>query len=171
MQTESKLPSMLEPKTKNRWVVTLPELFELPSFLICETTRPIIIPKYSEMEVNGVLSRLVVGIECAPLNIVFRDPVNPSTAQKLWKIFIGISQDTNGINQDISDELKKKFKPFRKGFDYKLELLDPAGAIIEKWDVLGCYITCLDFGDLSYSSNDPIKCKITVQPSRVILLY
>jgi hypothetical protein len=85
-----------------------------------------------------------------PIEIKFRDPIAPSTTGILWEKFI-IGKNDN--------------------FDYTLEMLDPIGSIVEKWEINGCRVLSIDFGELNYSSESIVTCTIIVQPSNVQLLF
>ncbi len=125
-----------EPKRTNKWILNLPETLNLPSWLITETTRPIII-------VRDTI------IEYAPLFIKFSDPIGPSTAEALFSM--------------VQDNTKT--------FDYTLELVDPTNLVIEKWEINGCKIIGVDFGELSKKKSETVECVLTIKPNEVKLKY
>ena len=58
------------------------------------------------------------------------------------------------------------------GIDYKFttrfEVLDggngaAAPVILEQWELYGCYLKSVDYGDMAYSSNDPATIALTLQ--------
>lgn len=69
-----------------------------------------------------------------PFKVVLYDPIGPSTTQI------------------VMDLIRKK--PI---FNCKIEMLDPVGTVVEEWEILNCKITKVDFGVLSYKSNEPVK--------------
>ena len=149
-----------EPKVCNRWRITLPEEFGIPSWAVHATERPTVMFSFSNTS--------------KPIKIKFHDPIGQSTTRALWEIGIGYGF-INGddiIKFETKLNLMKKFEKFRlTGFDYNLEMLDPVGDIIESWTIKGCKILEIDFGELDYSNDKPVECLMTVQPKKVILNF
>ena len=114
----SKMPLPYEPKKKNRWIVTFPESMGINSWAVYKTKRPTY--RVIEKKIFGVL--LYKKIVWDEIKIEFHDPIGPSTSQLL-----------------MCD-----FKPKEK-FDYKLELLDPTGVVIEQWEINSCDVKSVDF--------------------------
>ena len=152
--------SVYEPKVCNRWVITLPEEFGIPSWAVHATQRPTII--FSHSNKNN------------PIKIKFYDPIGESTTRAFWEISVGygVIYGDNIIHPETKLKLVDKFQKFRlNGFDYNLEMLDPVGGIIESWTIKGCKILEIDFGELDYSNDKPVECSMTVQPKNVILNF
>ena len=155
--------SVFEPKVQNRWFITLPEEFGLSKWVLHSSQRPIITSDNYDW--------------VKPIKINFYDPINPSTTRKLWELYVGMGYG-NGMNygnEFMSESLRKefiqKFEKFKSGFDYTLEMLDPTGVAIETWTIKDCNITEIDFGELSFNSDKPAICSMTVQPRKVILNF
>jgi hypothetical protein len=55
--------------------------------------------------------------------------------------------------------------------DIDLELLDPPGAVVQKWRLEGAFITSANFGSLDYNSSDIADIAVTLRPDRCILVY
>ena len=93
------------------------------------------IAPYLITEVNRpVINLNNYDVSFEPFRMVLYDPIGPSTT----KI--------------VHDLIKKK--PI---FNSKLQILEPVGAVVEEWEILNCKITKVDFGNLSYSSHQPVK--------------
>jgi hypothetical protein len=146
-----------EPKKENRWVITFPEDFQLPPWVVKKTERP-------SWSSNGY--HLIP----KPIEIVFLDPIGPSTAQALWSVLIGLT-DINTVTSDKKRELQMKFHKYVNGFDYTIEMLDPVGIVVEQWKITGCNITNINFGSLDYSSDDLAKCILTISFKKAELVF
>ena len=89
------------------------------------------------------------------IEILLRDAIGPSTTQAL----------IDGFRYNW--QKKKVSVPI---INYLLEMLDPTGVTIEKWDIEGKVIVA-DFGDLSYEEDILSEIKLVIEPINVILLY
>ena len=58
---------------------------------------------------------------------------------------------------------------YKKNID--LEMLDPTGVVVEKWIMQGCFLTDVNFNDLSYSDDGLANISATLRPDRCILVY
>jgi len=81
------------------------------------------------------------------ITISFNDPIGPSTTQAIYNSFIN--------NESIS---------------YTLEMLDPTGVTIEKWEISGL-ISMIDFGKLSYLDESTSVVTLTFKPNTCTLIY
>jgi hypothetical protein len=50
-----------------------------------------------------------------------------------------------------------------------MKALDGPGVEVQKWTLIGCQITSIDFGNFDYSANELSKITVTIQPDRCIL--
>jgi hypothetical protein len=55
--------------------------------------------------------------------------------------------------------------------DIELEMLDPTGVVIEKWSLIQCFLTDVDFGSLGYSDDALADISLTLRPDYCVLLY
>lgn len=156
-------PIAFEPMRQNRWIIRFPEELEIHSWVISEAQRPSI--------------RLTRGgsHEWSPMVIKFRDPIAPSTTQRLWDLFLGITEgditDEN-VNPQTLTTMRQAYQNIRQhGLTFDLEMLDPVGSVISKWTIHQCQITNIDFGPLDYSSNDLAECVMTVMPRNITLHF
>jgi hypothetical protein len=85
--------------------------------------------------------------EIEPMELSFRDPIFPSTSKALYEIY-------------KDDKL----------VDFTLEILDPTGVIVEKWEILSCEILEVNFGELNYESDDILTCTLKLKPKSATLL-
>ena len=147
-----------EPKTKNRFVMFIEGV---PSFLIRAANRPSI--EFEEVELNRInVKRYVKGTASwQPLDITLYDPIVPSGAQAVIE-WIRLGHESVTGRDGYSDFYKK---------DVEFNLLGPVGDVVEKWSLKGTYIQSANFGDLDWSSNDPVEIAMTLQCDHWILEF
>lgn len=150
-----KLQPPYEPKRKYWFLVKLPKAFEIAEWLINAVTAPTI--KF-------------IGenkYEWEEMTFTFYDPIGPSTSQRLWVLYRA-SNDNDDEIIPVSGEIVDLVK---EGFDCKIQILDPTGVVVSEWDVLGCKITKINFGDFDTSKIELTKPSLTIKPTRAKLLY
>lgn len=150
-----------EPKMTHQWLITLPEDLDLNKASPYATSRPTI-------KINREKSILTA--EILPITIKFRDFIGPSTTQSLWDLLIGLV-NMDYVREDIVESTRQRLDKYKNGFDYILELSDPVGVIIERWNIKGCQILDISFGDLNYDIKKFVECSMVVQPTEVQLLF
>ena len=133
-----------ELKRKNRWLVHFPEHFKIEPWCVSKTQRPSV--KIVEKRFLGI--RMGTTVEWGNINFEFIDPINPSVSESLHAL--------------MEAELTEVF-------DYKLEMLDPTGVVVETWIITDCEIISIDLGTLFYESKDVAKCTMVVKPGNVKL--
>lgn len=160
-------PLDFEANKKVNWVVTLPEIFDLPSWVVYETVRPSI--TISVDEYGKKISTI------NPIKMTFVDPIGPSTTQRLWNLYIASVDD--GLIDVVSlkniKEIREELGSLPNHFDYNIELLAPDNVTVEKWTVRDCKIIEFNFGKLLdvCESSTSIKPYIIIQPKGVQLHY
>ena len=55
--------------------------------------------------------------------------------------------------------------------DVELEMLDPTGAVVQKWILKNAFLTNVDFGDLSYGDDGLATITGTLKMDYAILCY
>jgi hypothetical protein len=131
-----------ESKRQNRFLVNMPEEFDIQQWLIQRASRP------STRIIRNGLDGCV--IEYEPMVLVCNDPIGPSLAQRL-----------NIILRERPGE----------PFDFSIDLLDPTGVVIEQWVFTNCYFEAMDFGPLDMSSGDIATCTVTIRIGNMILNF
>lgn len=140
-----------EPKKVNRFILTLPELFDINEWAV----RSVELPSYDMFSGWN------------PMEMRFVDPVGPSTSQKLWNLFLA----STGTKDGPIYGLEKLSDSLESGFTVKIELIDPTGQVVSVWILTGCRILEIDFGNLDYAESDVITCGMTIKPREASLLY
>ena len=83
-----------------------------------------------------------------PMRVELRDPICPSTSQVLYQVLL----------ED-------------KPLDFTLEMLDPTGVVVEKWNLTQCMLLEVDFGELDYAKDELATCSIVFKPEIADLIY
>jgi hypothetical protein len=97
--------------------------------------------------VNGKWENITIG---------FTDPIGPSTSQGLMNIVYF---------------LKEKNTENKKIFDIVMEMFDPTGVVVEKWDIGVGKILVVDFGELDCQNDDIQRVSITFEPTSCTLRF
>ena len=137
-----------EAKISSRFLVTFPKEFGIQQWVVCGCERPSI-----DITHDGERP-------CNPITIKFRDPMGTSTTERLME-----------INRSHYDkENIELYTLLQSGFTYILELLDPEGAVVERWSIEGCEIININLGVLDTGDSGAVICSMTLQPKFVGLL-
>jgi hypothetical protein len=153
------VPVEQEPKRKNRFTLEFPTELGIESVLVQTSGKPKV--SINSVAINYMNTvRYVAGIyKFETIDIEFIDVIGPSTSQKIWEwLSLHIEPATGKMGYAVG---------YKKNL--VLKGVDPLGVDIEKWNLLGCFITSADFESYDYASDDIMKCKITIQPDVCLL--
>lgn len=91
---------------------------------------------------------------------------------------INLRDDAAGnVSKLVGEQIQKQFdfaeqSSAASGIDYKFllryEVLDGGNGanqptVLETWELYGCMISSVDYGDMAYSSNDPVQIALTLR--------
>lgn len=91
---------------------------------------------------------------------------------------INFRDDSTGqVSKLIGEQIQKQFDFMEQasapsGVDYKFrmefDILDggngqTAPTILEQWDLNGCFLSSVDYGDMAYNSNDPVQIAVNIR--------
>lgn len=141
------MPIPYEPKRNNRWVLTLltPTSDKLKNKLLGEwVISKTTRPTFKKERFCLFWSKLKPDI----IHITMVDPIGPSTSEIIY------------------DLMKHTYK-----LDYNLEMLDPTGVVIEKWEIRGCEILEVNFGTLDYRDSSIAQCRLLLKPKTARLVF
>jgi hypothetical protein len=96
-----------------------------------------------------------------------------------WQdITVMLRDDAGGnVSKLVGEQLQKQFDFMEQataasGIDYKFQLnyevLDGGNGanqpnILETWEIYGCFISQVDYGDMNYATNDPATISLTIK--------
>lgn len=156
-----KMPVPYEPKKQNRFILRFPSSLGINEWFVMSASRPKI--NIGEVEIPFLnTSTWVAGrFTWDAIDVTFKDPIGPSAAQALME-WVRLHAESVTGRMGYAAGYKK---------NVELEMLDPAGVVIEKWILEGTFLTNVDFGSLDYSSEDIAEITATLRPDRCILVY
>ena len=142
-----------EPKRMNRFLITFPKHFNIPQWVVSETSRPNMTIKSKKILGFEFLKKII----WADMQIIMTDPIGPSTSQSIMDL--------------IHKSLYEKKQIIKDKFYLKLEMLDPTGVVVERWDFSDCEFKSIDFGELSYQNDNMVKITLVIKLGKVILEF
>ena len=147
-----------EPKLKNRFIMNIDGI---PAYLIKTANRPQI--TFDEVTLEHMnVTRYVKGKgRWQTLDITLYDAIVPSAAQAAME-WIRLSHESVTGRDGYSDFYKK---------EVTFNVLGPVGDVVEEWTLKGCYIQDAQFGDLDFSSSDPVEVTLTLRYDYAILQF
>jgi hypothetical protein len=93
-------------------------------------------------------------------------------------VTINLRDDANGqVQKLVGQQIQKQFDfmeqaSARSGIDYKfqanIEMMDGGNGnlepnILEKWELYGCFLSSVDYGEANYANNEPMTVALTVK--------
>jgi hypothetical protein len=96
-----------------------------------------------------------------------------------WQdVTVNLRDDAAGnVSKLVGEQLQKQFDFMEQasaasGIDYKFitrcEMLDggngtSAPNVLETWELYGCFVSQVQYGEVNYTSNDPVKIQLTIK--------
>lgn len=147
-----------EPKMANRFVLYMDGV---PSYIVTKVSRPTLEQEAKALDhIN--LRRFVKGKSVwGTMELTLYDPIVPSGAQAVMEWVRLHHESVTG--RDGYLEFYKK--------DLTLNVLGPVGDKVEEWIIKGAQITNVSFGDMDWSTDDPVQFTVTIQPDYCVLNY
>jgi len=154
------LADTFEPKRSSRWYFKFNEDV-LPQFVARTMSRPSFTQDSVQIDYINSKRFLAGKFTWNTMSITLLDPIAPSSSQKVME-WARLGHETISGRDGYAAFYKK---------DFQLMLMDPVGVAVEEWDIRGAFITDATFGDMDYSSAEPVEISLTVQPDECILRY
>jgi hypothetical protein len=156
-----KMPNTYEPLRKNRFVFRFPADLGIQEWTVESGKRPSLNQNAVEIQFLNTSTWVAGRYTWQEMQLTFRDPIGPSTSQAVME-WVRLCTETVTGRQGYAAGYKR---------DVELEMLDPTGAVVQKWILKGCFLTNVDFGDLNYSQDDLATISATLRPDYCILCY
>ena len=161
MSLLNKMPLVYEPLRKNRWILRFPADLGIQEWTLESAKRPSINQNATEIQFLNTSTWVVGRYTWDDIQVTFRDPIGPSTSQAVMEWVRLISESVSG-RQGYAAGYKR---------DVELEMLDPTGAVVQKWLLKNCFLTNVDFSDLSYGDDGLATIAATIKMDYAILCY
>ena len=156
-----KMPFPYEPKKKNRFILRFPSELGINEWFVETTNRPKITIGSIDIPFLNTKRYVAGKYEWGTIGVTLRDPIGPSAAQAMME-WVRLHAESVTGRMGYAAGYKK---------DVELEMLDPTGVVIEKWSLIQCFLTDVDFGSLGYSDDALANITITLRPDYCVLLY
>jgi len=156
-----KMPFPYEPKKKNRFILRFPSELGINEWFVETTNRPKITIGSIDIPFLNTKRYVAGKYEWGTIGVTLRDPIGPSAAQAMME-WVRLHAESVTGRMGYAAGYKK---------DVELEMLDPTGVVIEKWSLIQCFLTDVDFGSLGYSDDALANITLTLRPDYCVLLY
>lgn len=94
------------------------------------------------------------------IDITLLDPITPAASRKVWAWALRHYDPETGMCG---------YKDTYAASEARIDVLSPAGTVIETWVLLNAWISNGDFGDLDYSVKEPQEISLTLSYDYPIL--
>ena len=138
-----------EPKLANRFIM---EIDGIPSFMIKTANRPKLESEVVELDHINLKRKIKGKSNWTDITITLYDPIVPSGAQAVME-WIRTSHESITGRDGYADFYKKNIDFY---------MLGPVGDKVENWKIIGAFIYSAEFGDVDWSSNDPVMISLTI---------
>ena len=139
-----------EPKLKNRFIM---EIGGIPAFTIKTAQRPQITFDEVVLEHMNITKYVKGKGRWQTLQITMYDPIVPSAAASVIE-WIRLHHESSTGRDGYQDMYKK---------NVVFNVLGPVGDKVEQWTLFGTMIQDAAFGDLDFSSSDPVEITLTLR--------
>lgn len=156
-----KIPNVYEPKKKNRFLIRFPSDLGVQEWYVESAKRPSIQTNSVEIPFLNTSTWVAGSYKWQEMQVTFRDPIGPSATQALME-WIRLCDESVTGRQGYAVSYKR---------DIELEMLDPTGVVVEKWILVGCWLTTYDGGDLAYNDDGLATVSATLRPDYCINAY
>lgn len=156
-----KMPIPYEPKRKNRFILRFPSELGINEWFVESTNRPKITIGATAIPFLNTEKYVAGKYTWGTIGVTFRDPIGPSAAQALME-WVRLHAESVTGRMGYAAGYKKTIE---------LDMLDPTGVVIEKWQLVDTFLTDVDFSSLGYSEDGLAQITVTLRPDYCVLLY
>jgi len=147
-----------EPKLANRFIM---EIDGIPSFMVKTANRPKLESEVVELDHINLKRKIKGKSNWTDITITLYDPIVPSGAQAVME-WIRTGHESITGRDGYADFYKKNIDFY---------MLGPVGDKVEQWKIVGAWISSAEFGDVDWSSNDPVMISLTLTYDYAILEF
>jgi hypothetical protein len=147
-----------EPKLANRFIM---EIDGIPAYMIKTANRPKLESEVVELDHINTKRKIKGKSNWTDITITLYDPIVPSGAQSVME-WIRTGHESITGRDGYADFYKKNIDFY---------MLGPVGDKVEQWKLIGAFISSAEFGDVDWSSNDPVMITLTLTYDYAILEF
>ena len=133
----------------------------IDAYLIKTANRPQI--QFEEIVLDHInVKRYIKGKGAwQPIDVTLYDPIVPSAASAVVE-WLRLHHESSTGRDGYQDFYKK---------NVNFKVLGPVGDIVEKWTLYGTYIQDATFGDLDFTTSDPVEITLQLKYDYAILEF
>jgi len=148
-----------EPKYGNRFIAYIDGI---PSYLIKAIKRPTVELGSTTIDHININRKVKAGkTNWSDISMTIYDAIVPSGAQTIME-WVRLASESVSGRAGYLDFYKK---------DVTINVLGPVGDKVEEWTLKGAFPTSVDFGQLDFSSSEPLNISVTLAVDYCILQY
>ena len=147
-----------EPKLANRFIM---EIDGIPSYMVKTANRPKLESEVVELDHINLKRKIKGKSNWTDITITLYDPIVPSGAQSVME-WIRTGHESITGRDGYADFYKKNIDFY---------MLGPVGDKVEQWKIVGAWISSAEFGDVDWSTNDPVMITLTLTYDYAILEF
>ena len=147
-----------EPLLGNRFIM---EINGIESYLVNKAGRPTFKSEIVELHHINVNRKVKGKSSWDDVTISLYDPIVPSGAQQVMEWVRQSHESLTG---------RDGYAAFYKK-DVTMYMLGPVGDKVSQWTLKGAWISASNFGEMDWSSNDPVNIELTLTYDYAILEY
>lgn len=155
----NKIPNVYEPLQQNRFIFRFPSDLGIQEWTVESAARPSLDVAAVEIPFLNTSTWVAGRYTWQTMNVTFRDCIGPSTSQALMEWVRLCAESVTG-RMGYAAGYKR---------DCELEMLDPTGAVVQKWILKGVFLTNTNFGSLNYGQGGVATITATLRPDYCIL--
>ena len=156
-----KAPLIYEPLRQNRWILRFPADLGVQEWTVESAARPHISITPTEIQFLNTSTWVAGRYRWEDITITFRDMIGPSTSQAIMEWVRLCAESVTG-RMGYAIGYKR---------DIELEMLDPTGAVAQRWVLKNAWLTDVNGGDLNYGQDDLSKLTCTLKIDYAILAF
>tara|TARA_R100001129_G_C5235899_1_gene223997 strand:- start:307 stop:795 length:489 start_codon:yes stop_codon:yes gene_type:complete len=147
-----------EPKVANRFIMFIEGI---PAYLVKKASRPTYTAEEIVLDHINVQRKIKGKVTWSDVTVELYDPVVPSAAQAVME-WVRLHHESVTGRAGYSDFYKK---------DVTFNMLGPVGDKVEEWTLKGAYIGEANFGEMDWSTQDPMMISLTLKYDYAILQF
>lgn len=157
----TRMPLDYEPLRVNRWLLRFPDDIGINECWLSKASRPKYKSEDTSIDFLNTKTHVIGKYEWESITVSVRETIAPSTTQAIME-WVRLHSESLTGRQGYAAGYKR---------DLELEMLDPAGHVVQKWIMKNCMVTGANFGELNYTSSDLAQSDMTIVMDYAILVY
>jgi len=157
-----KMPLVYEPLRQNRFLLRFPSDLGIQEWWVKDTVRPTLELPSKEIEFMNTSTWITGRYKWKAMTVKLRDTIGPSTSQAVME-WVRLHAESVTGRMGYAAGYKR---------NCELEMLDPTGVVVQKWILVNCMLSGdINFGSLSYTSEEIAEIDFSIQPDYCVLAY